>query len=196
MSAPAASTRYVDLNSSNPTAPYTSWTTAAAGIQDAIDAAEPGDEILVTNGVYSTGGRVVYSNQATNRVAITKAVTVRSVNGPAVTVIEGYQEPGTIFGTNAVRCVYMTNDALLAGFTLTNGSTRDLVYQDSGGGVRCESTSALISNCVLVGNAAIYVGGGAYLGTLVNCTLSRNSAPYGNTGGYGGGARFATWNRW
>ena len=99
-----AAVRYVDLNNPTPAAPYTDWATAATIIQDALDAAEAGDEIVVTNGVYDAG--FIYAN-GMSRVALLSALTVRSVNGPAVTHIVGYQEPETTNGESAVRCAFL-----------------------------------------------------------------------------------------
>ena len=177
----SAGVLYVDLNNASPVLPYASWATAATNIQDAVDAASPGDQILVTNGVYQTGGRVVSPYLLTNRVAVTKPLSLQSVNGPAVTVIQGYQMPGVTNGTSAIRCVYLTNGASLTGFTLTNGATRnfgDSYNEQSGGGVWCESTRAVLSNCMLAGNAAPYGGGAAY-SLMYNCTLTGNSAGTG-----------------
>jgi hypothetical protein len=169
---------YVDLNSTNAKPPYTNWATAAATIQDAVDAAVAGDEIVVTNGIYATGGRAV--DGTTNRVAVDRQLTLRSVNGPQLTTIDGGQ---------SVRCVYLTNGASLSGFTLTNGRAH------SGGGLWCESTNALVYNCVVSGNSALAdahdwvlgasccgrdippaFAGGAYGGTLNKCTLNDNRA--------------------
>jgi hypothetical protein len=184
----AATQRYVDLNSPSPAPPYADWTTAATNIQDAVDAALPGDTIIVTNGLYATGGRVVYGAM-TNRVAVTKALTLQSINGPAQTIIQGFQVPGTTNGNAAVRCVYLTNGATLIGFTLAQGATRsagDTVREESGGGVYCESTSAVVSNCWINGNSSANYGGGTSSGTLTSCTVSNNTCVNGR--GSGGGA--------
>jgi parallel beta-helix repeat protein len=176
---------YVVGSGSLPSAPYSAWGSAATNIQDAVDAATvPGALVLVSNGVYQTGTRAVYG--MSNRVAVTKPLTVQSVNGASVTKIVGFRVPTFVYGSSAVRCVYLTNGAVLSGFTLTNGATQasgDQTRQQSGGAVYCELASAVVSNCVLTGNNAAYRGGGACFGTLNNCTLTGNSV-----GSYGGGA--------
>jgi len=193
-SSASAATRYVWQNSPSPEPPYTSWATAARVIQDAIDAATAGDEVIVTNGIYATGGRAVQGTM-TNRVAVDKQLTLRSVNGPEYTVIQGYQVPGTTNGDGAIRCVYLTNDASLVGFTLTNGATRRNGYLEEqiGGGLWCESTNAVASNCVITCNSAFSSGGGVVSGRLIACELSGNSATapeaYGSAADGGGAVR-------
>jgi hypothetical protein len=178
-------THYVDMNSANATPPYTNWTTAATNIQDAVDAAVAGGEIVVRNGTYATGG------WNGSRVEVDKALNLRSVNGPQFT---------TIAGAGVFRCVYLNSNASLSGFTLTNGSA---VY---GGG----AYGGTLTNCTLANNSARYynyggpgyeaAGGGAAYCTLNNCTLSGNSASvinyddYSTPLAYGGGAAYCTLN--
>jgi hypothetical protein len=184
-----AATCYVWTNSPV-NGPGTAWTNAFRNIQGAIDAAASNDTVLVTNGIYATGGRVVHGAM-TNRIALTKPILVRSVNGAAVTVIRGAYHPGTTNGGSAVRCAYVTNGAVLVGFTLTNGATctsGDVFREMSGGGVWCEP-GGILSNCTLTGNSAYVLGAGAYHGTFNTCTLVANKA-----GGDGGGAYDGTLN--
>ena len=114
----------------------------------------------MTNGVYATGGRDV-EETGTSRVVIDKGIRVESINGPAETLV---------VGEGGIRCVYLGTNAVLSGFTLTNG------HAGEGGGVWCESGGA-VNNCVITGNSTIDYGGGggAFGGTIYNCTFTGNS---------------------
>lgn len=92
-----AATLLVWRDSPSPTPPYGSWRTAAHVLQEAVDAAILGDIVLVTNGVYLTGGRALVGTM-TNRVAVDRAINLRSVNGADVTVIQGGKD---------TRCAYL-----------------------------------------------------------------------------------------
>jgi parallel beta-helix repeat protein len=144
-----ATPHYVDVNGTNATPPYTNWATAATNIQDAVNVASAGDTLVVTNGVYPGG------------VGVNKPLRLLSLNGPQFTVINGG-------GTH--RCVSLTAGASLTGFMLTNGYA-----EEDGGGLWCASTNGVVTNCLIVGNAAPYGGGAAYGGTLYNCIVSSNS---------------------
>ena len=156
--------RYVSLAGAH-VSPFLTWATAATNIQAAVDVAMEGETVWVSNGVYAAGSRT--AGDMTSRVAITNSITVRSMNGPNDTIIQG---------TPDICGVYMTEKAWLIGMTVTNGGT----YGVNVGGV----SGGSLSNCVLAGNTG-FTAGGAYSNTLYHCTLS------GNTGYGGGGGAFA-----
>lgn len=132
--------------------PYFDWATAATNIQDAVDVASPGDTVFVTNGTYNLS----------SEISVTKAITIESVNGREVTIVDGQ---------NAHRCFNLGNSTcVLNGFTIQNGNA------SFGGGIDCSDTNSVINDCTLSGNSADRHGGGSYAGTLFNCTLLGNSA--------------------
>ena len=157
-----------------------SWATAKQTIQAAVDAAAAGETVWVSNGVYATGGRTVPGAALTNRVVIDKPLAVQSANGPEVTIIQGMGPNGAA----ATRCVYVGTNAILSGFTLTNGATRwdgNIDREQSGGGAWGEA-SGILTNCVLIGNSAAKWGGGSYGGTLNSCDFRGNISSDGGGG--------------
>lgn len=143
------------------TPPFTSWETAATNIQAAVDAGGNGDVITVADGTYLL----------TSQIAVQKGVVVRSVNGPEATVVDG---------RGVCRCMYVgTSNAVVSGFTLTNG------YAANGAGVYLYG-GAMVTNCVITGNREYNLyGGGVYIqaaGILKNSVIRGNRADYSGGG--------------
>lgn len=166
---------YVDASRPDDSGDGLSWATAKKTIQAGVDTVSGGGTVWVTNGVYSVGGSVAPNHGISNRVCITKNITVRSVNGSEVTSIVGSQ------GDIPVRGAYLANGAYLSGFTVTGGSAEQVaVWDDSlGGGIYM--TGASLFNCVVSGNVSSNYGGGVWIydGQAANCTVSGNSSEYG-----------------
>jgi predicted outer membrane repeat protein len=138
-----------------------------ATIQDGINAALAGDEVVVSAGTY---------NETINFLG--KAITVRGDSGnPADTIIDGGSS-----GTSTVTCAMAeTSSTRLIGLTVTGG-----VVGLSGGGVFINNASPTVSNCRIVSNSAGSGGGGIVVTggspVIENCTFQGNSTP-GNGGG-------------
>ena len=131
-------------------------------IQQAIDAAVPGDTVVVAPGVY-------YENIN----FLGKDITVTSEQGPAVTVIDGHNA-----GSVATFKSSETRNAVLAGFTLQGGYGTGF----GGGGVAILSASPTIRDNIISDNYVCGSGGGIsslYGSPLIqHNTIARNHARF------------------
>lgn len=115
-------------------------------IQEAVDAAQIGDTILVEPGTY-----------VENLDLKGKGLTLISSAGAKRTVIDGEQN-----GVTVKFSFPLGSDTTLDGFTITNGSGFYSGGEIRGGGIYMEGVmSPLIINCIITGNTAEH-GGGIY----------------------------------
>ncbi len=148
-----------------------------ASIQDAIDAASNGDEIVVAPGTYNE--KINFNG---------KAITVRSSDGPGVTIIDG-----TGLNDSVVKCVSGEGpDTILRGFTITGGTGEPtVVFFSVGGGMLNKDSSPTVIHCAFTQNTVFGEvgghGGGMYnknsSPTVTNCAFTINSASSGGVGG-------------
>lgn len=162
---------YVSLSGAN-VPPYWNWSGAAVSLQAAVDASQAGDEIRVTNGTYVLAGGV----------CVTQVVWVASVNGAAVTTIDG---------GGLDRCVYVGAGAVLDGFTLTNGRATSASYQGAAGGGAYCAGGAQVRYCRAAGNVSDANGGGL---CVAGGGVVEHSVAAGNTAAFGGGGVYLAEN--
>ncbi|MFC1662981.1 C25 family cysteine peptidase [Patescibacteria group bacterium] len=132
-------------------------------IQGAINIASDGETILVSAGTYNEN--IDYNG---------KNITIKSVDGPEVTIIDGKSEASVIAFHNAE-----TSSAVLDGFTLQNGDATN------GGGISIDGASPIIKNNIIATNNADS-GGGIYAinnaspviysNKIINNTTTNNGA--------------------
>ncbi len=132
-------------------------------IQDAIDASNDGDRIIVADGTYTGTGNKDIDFYG-------KKITLKSENGPENCIID-------CKGTG--RAFYFhfgeTSESKVEGFTITNA------YAHDGGAVYCCGGSPEFSDCIIK-NSSAYFGGAIYnLSdiTVKNCFITGNDARNG-----------------
>jgi hypothetical protein len=157
-------------------------------IQAAIDDSNDGDTIIVADGIYTGDGNrdIEFSHGLPE--GQTRAITVRSANGPGNCCIidcngslaEKHRGFRFISGEDA--------NSVISGFTITNGFARweatiPPPFDDSdllGGAIHCSwDSNPTISNCVISGNFGNYGGGiSCFVSnpTIINCTVTGNWA--------------------
>ncbi len=141
-------------------------------IQEGIDAAVDGDTVLVLNGMYTGDGNRDLDFGG-------RLITVRSENGPDTCIID-CEHAGRGFYFHSAE----TADAVVDGFTITNGTESGIVCSWSG----CNPT---ICDCTITGNTAYRGGGVSGAATIVNCTITANTAHEGGGVGCGLGTTIA-----
>ena len=145
-------------------------------IQEGIDAASTGDQVIVCDGTYTGAGNRDLDFGG-------KLITLRSENGPGSCIIQCEGAPN-----DPHRGFYFhsgeTAEAVLDGFTITGG----YMTGSEGGAIYCyDGSSPTISNCVISGNTASGQWGGGIAcrdagnALIVGCTIT------GNVGASGGG---------
>lgn len=131
-------------------------------IQDGIDAASDGDEVLVAPGTYNE-----------NTDFLGKNITLQSAEGPQVTIIEAI-----LFSPTVRIVIGKSRAAVLDGFTVTHGNNT------VGPGLLISGENAAsISNCVFRNNISHNGGGMSIFGpstaAIADCLFLKNIAAKG-----------------
>lgn len=204
----------------NPTAaaPFGSWSTAAANLQDALALSSSGDQIWVAEGVYSPDRGTSFS--VGDRSASFELVAGVEIYGgfPAdgtivtldgrmprdhETVLSGdlNRDDGAGFANRSDNSRHVLKarggigpEAVLDGFTVSGGNANDMDESGVGAGLFCDNASPLVRGCRFSGNESAIQGGAIALqfgsnAVFVNCEFR------GNRSGVYGGVAFIVFSK-
>ncbi len=172
-----------------------------ANVQDAVDAAAAGDEVLVAGGTYTDTDTASVGYV----VALSKSITLRGgYDASFAEPPDPATNPTRLDGQRQGRVISITGDIspTIEGFIITGGDATGLGGSwsggsDAGGGICCNGAHPVIVGNVITNNVASNstdtIGGGLYLGycqravlsgnTIVSNTASTDGSGYGAGGG-------------
>ena len=170
-----------------------SWDNAFTNLNDALSAADAGDEIWVAKGLYVPGTESHDTFALKDQVALyggfdgtestreqrdwtsNRTILSGDINGDDGVDISHYQD-------NAFHVVTSATASELNGFVVAGGNESE-GGTNGGGGLHNDGDQMVVANCVFVGNkggtgGAIYLGGSADL-AILNCMFIGNVAGAG-----------------
>jgi len=192
-------TIFVDTNAPR-TNDGSSWENAYIYLQDALAAAQSGDEIRVAQGIYKPDqGAGITPGSRGSSFHLISGVAIYG-GFPPGGGSEEERDPnnyksildGQLDGTNSYHVVTATDTnstAILDGFTISGGKANGSYENEDGGGmygsVGVEIANPTVVNCIFKNNYAEENGGAVAWcrGKFINCAFVGNRAD-----GYGGGA--------
>jgi parallel beta-helix repeat protein len=145
-------------------------------LQAAIDAAQPGKTITITDG------------QLVENVVVNKAITITSTNGPSKTSVSASDTATPVFTVTA-------NDVKINGFTIQNGAYHGSAGVFLNNVINCEVSNNVFnrnwfgvhlasSHCTVTGNYAKENGIAIYLSGADNNVISANTVTGNDHGIY------------
>lgn len=156
----------------------TNYSNRCRTVQRAVDAADPGDEILVATGTYTAAGQPWV-------VDVRKNVTIRGGYSGDFATWNPDTYPTTLDGEGQRRVMHIFGivdiTPTLETLRLTRGAT-----DFDGGGISATSAHVIISGCQIFDSASEWNGGGISLNNAV-AMLANNDIFSNTTGGNGGG---------
>ena len=152
-------------------------------IQSAINDCNDGDVVIVLDGIWTGPGNRDLDFSQNLPPGQTRAITVRSQNGPLNCRIDCQGDeynPHRAFHFHTAEA----SDSVVQGFTIENG------YADAGGAILCDGSGPKIVNCVFVDNQASAGGAIACINgaapIISSCTIGPDNQAWNGDAGGGG----------